>query len=33
MRESTFLNKNEMVSFFWVDVEIGRMAGDFLYTV
>jgi hypothetical protein len=24
MRENIFLNKNEMVSFYWVDVEIGR---------
>jgi hypothetical protein len=31
MRESVFLNKNEMVSFYSVDVEIGRGAGDFLY--
>jgi hypothetical protein len=33
MKESVFLNKNEMVSFDWVDVEIGRGAGDFLYTL
>jgi hypothetical protein len=33
MRESIFLNKNEMVSFYWVDVEIGRGGGDFLYTL
>jgi DNA-binding transcriptional regulator LsrR (DeoR family) len=33
MRESIFLNKNEMISFYWVDVEIGRGAGDFLYSV
>jgi hypothetical protein len=31
MRESIFLNKTEMVSFSWVDVEIGRGGGDFLY--
>jgi hypothetical protein len=33
MRESIFLNKNEMVSFDWVDMEIGRGVGDFLDTV
>jgi hypothetical protein len=33
MRESIFLNKNEMVFFYWVDVEIERGAGDFLDTV
>jgi hypothetical protein len=33
MRESIFLNENEMVFFYWVDVEIGREAGDFLYTL
>jgi hypothetical protein len=27
MRESIFLNKNEIVTFYWVDVEIGRGAG------
>jgi hypothetical protein len=30
MRESIFLNNNEMVSFYWVDVEIERRGGDFL---
>jgi hypothetical protein len=29
MEESIFLNKNEMVSFYWVDVEIGREPGPF----
>jgi hypothetical protein len=29
MRESIFLNKNEMVYFYEVDVEIGPGAGDF----
>jgi hypothetical protein len=29
MRESIFFNKNEMVSFYWVDLEIGRGAGTF----
>jgi hypothetical protein len=33
MRESIFLSKNKMVSFYWVDVEIGQGAGDFLYTL
>jgi hypothetical protein len=33
MRESIFLNKSEMVSFYWVDVEIGRRGGAFLYTL
>jgi hypothetical protein len=33
MKKSIFLNKNEKVSFYWVDVEIGRRAGDFLYTL
>jgi hypothetical protein len=33
MRESIFLNKNEMVSFYWVNVEIGRGAGNFLDTL
>jgi hypothetical protein len=27
IRESIFLNKNEMVSFYWADVEIGWGAG------
>jgi hypothetical protein len=29
MREGIFLNKNEMVSFSWVDVDIGRGPGTF----
>jgi hypothetical protein len=29
MRENIFLNNNEMVSVYWVDVEIGPGAGDF----
>jgi hypothetical protein len=33
MRESIFLNKNEMVYFYYVDVEIGPGARDFLYTL
>jgi hypothetical protein len=33
MSENIFLNKTEMVSFYWVDVKIGRGVGDFLYTL
>jgi hypothetical protein len=33
MSGGIFLNKNEMVSFYWVDVEIGRGDKDFLYTL
>jgi hypothetical protein len=33
MKESIFLNKNEMVSFYWVDVEIGRGLGLSLHAV